>query len=219
MPPTSTIIRVAIELAASWCATDLGKYRPCRYTYERYPLEAVPSVSDALGDFRWLGDPGQRDDDNVERLDRLSEQLAAVGVTLPADFVSFYSWSSWAGELDGASVTGCWTRLGPLPTFSPVEPGAFLVRFLSDQQDCVSWYLYLRRGQPAFVVHSYGLDFDYESDDDDFGVIYRCASSFEEFAYRYWIENRIWRHLRDPDAGPLPPSFEKYLSHYSPAGS
>jgi hypothetical protein len=210
---------VAIELPASWCATDLGEFRPCRYTYERYPLETVPSVADALGDFRWLGDRGEPDDGNVERLAHLSEQLAAVGVTLPADFISFYSWGGWANELDAASVTGCWTRLGPLPIFSPLESAAFLVRFLSDQQDCVTWYLYLRRGQPAFVVHSYGLDADYESDEDDFGVIYRCASSFEEFAYRYWIENRIWRHLDDPDAGALPPRFAKYLSHYAPSAS
>jgi hypothetical protein len=67
-------------------------------------------------------------------------------------------------------------------------------------------------------VHSYGPDFHYESDEEDLGIIYQCASSFEEFAYRYWIENRIWRHLHDPDAGNLPPEFAKYLSYFpSPA--
>ena len=75
--------------------------------------------------------------------------LHAVGVALPEDFVGFYSWDGWADELDNASVTGCWTRLGPLPAFSPAEPGAFLVRFMADQQDCVTWYLYLRRGEPG----------------------------------------------------------------------
>jgi hypothetical protein len=206
---------VVIEFAASWCATDLGDYRPCRYTYERYPLDSLPSVADALGSFRWLGDQGPRDQGNTASLAQLAEQLTAVGVSLPADFVSFYSQSGWAHELDAASVTGCWTRLGPVPLFSPVEPGAFLVRFLTDQQDCVTWYLYLRQGEPAFIVHCYGLDFDYESDEEDAGVIYRCASSFEEFAYRFWIENRIWTHLHDPEAGPLPPRFATYLAHYS----
>ncbi|MEW2331823.1 hypothetical protein AB0880_28975 [Micromonospora chersina] len=169
---------------------------------------------DALGGFRWLGDRGQRNAGNVDLLTRLEMSLTAVGVALPDDFIEFYSWDGWAAELDTVSVTGCWTRLRPLPTFSPVEPGAFLVRFMSDQQDCVTWYLYLRRGEPAFVVHAYGLDFDYDDDDEDFGVIYRCASSFEEFAYRFWVENRIWRHLHDPDAGPLPPRLAGYLAHY-----
>ena len=205
---------MAVELASSWCATDLGVYRPCRYTYERYPLNSVPPVLDALGGFRWLGDRGQHNADNVSVLTRLNTSLNAVGVALPEDFVQFYSSDGWAGELDAVSVTGCWTRLGPLPTFSPVEPGAFLVRFMSDQQDCVTWYLYLRRGEPAFVVHAYGLDFDCEDDDEDVGVIYRCASTFEEFAYRFWVENRIWRHLNDPDAGPLPSRLAEYLAHY-----
>lgn len=205
---------MAVDLASSWCATDLGEYRRSRSTYEQYPLESVPSVQAALGGFHWLGDRGQRHSVNVELLTRLDMSLSAVGVALPRDFVEFYSWDGWATELDTVSVTGCWTSLRPLPTFSPVEPGAFLVRFLSDQQDCVTWYLYIRREEPAFVVHAYGLDFDYHDEDEEFGVIYRCASSFEEFAYRFWVENRIWSHLHNPDAGPLPPRLAEYLACY-----
>jgi hypothetical protein len=161
------------------------------------------------------GRSGERIAANVDRLARLQMSLTAVGVGMPEDFVEFYSREGWAAELVKVSVTGCWTRLGPLPTFSPVEPSAFLVRFMADQQDCVTWYLYPRRGEPPFVVHAYGLDFDHEDDDEGSGVIYRCASTFEEFAYRYWVENRIWRHLRDRDAGPLPPRLAGYLAHYS----
>ncbi len=207
---------MSAKLESSWCATDLGAYRPCRGTYERYPLDSVPPVRGLVGDFRWLGDRGEPHAGNVEVMARLAASLEAVGVALPEDFVSFYSSTEWAGALDEASVTGCWTRLGPRPQFSPVEPGAFLVRFLSDQQDCVTWYLYLRRDESAFVVHAYGLDFDYESDEPDFGVIYRCAATFEEFAYRFWVENLIWRHLHAPAAEPLPPAFAEYLAHYRP---
>ncbi|SCL17744.1 hypothetical protein GA0070624_1368 [Micromonospora rhizosphaerae] len=102
---------MSVELASSWCATDLGVYRPCRYTYERYPLNSVPPVFDALGGFRWLGDRGQHNADNVSVLTRLNTSLNAVGVALPEDFVQFYSSDGWAGELDAVSVTGCWTRL------------------------------------------------------------------------------------------------------------
>jgi hypothetical protein len=31
----------------SWCATDLGDYRPCCYTYERYPIESLPPLEEA----------------------------------------------------------------------------------------------------------------------------------------------------------------------------
>ncbi|WP_405094922.1 hypothetical protein [Micromonospora sp. NBC_01412] len=156
---------------------------------------------------------GQRHAGNIDLLTRLGTSLNAVGVTLPEDFVEFYSWDGWADELDRGSVTGCWTSLGPLPTFSPVEPGAFLVRFLSDQQDCVVWYLYLRQGEPACVVHAFDLESDYGHDQES-GVIYQCASTFEEFAYRFWAENRIWHHLHDSNPGELPPRFASYLAHY-----
>ncbi|MEU6896326.1 hypothetical protein ABZ934_32235 [Streptomyces sp. NPDC046557] len=55
------------------------------------------------------------------------------------------------GDLQGGSV---------IP--SAVEPGAFLVRFFRDQQDCVLWYFYLRPGSSAFVVHSH-LEYEYEA--------------------------------------------------------
>ncbi|MGW0840080.1 hypothetical protein ACWD26_07935 [Streptomyces sp. NPDC002787] len=37
---------------------------------------------------------------------------------------------------------------------SPVGPGASLVRFFRDQQDCVLWYFCLRPGSSPFIVHS-----------------------------------------------------------------
>jgi hypothetical protein len=51
-------------------------------------------------------------------------------------------------------------------------------------------------------------------DEEGVGVIHWCASTFEEFAYLFWIENRIWHHLHDPDAGPLPSQLAEYLTHY-----
>jgi hypothetical protein len=31
--------------SATWCATDLGGYRACRYTYERYPYQSDLTAS------------------------------------------------------------------------------------------------------------------------------------------------------------------------------
>ncbi|MET7520549.1 hypothetical protein ABZS88_46005 [Streptomyces sp. NPDC005480] len=216
---------------AAWCATDLGKYRACRYTYEYYSLESLPPLdsNQFTSTFRWLGDAGAPILRQVTKLNSLTRELAARGLTLPRDFVRFQTTANLYGSLDEVSVTGCWTDLSePLP--SPVEPGAFLVRFLRDQQDCVIWYLYLRPSSEVFVVYS-DLDYEYEyaarrdgeetqTDLDDAeeqrAAILWCASSFEEFAHRFWIENRLWHAVNDHDLPRLEPQLQDYLSHYSP---
>lgn len=198
---------------AIWCATDLGEYRACRYTYDRYPYRSLPplDLTQFTGAFQWLGGGGDLLPEQVTKLAGVADDLMASGLTLPRDFVTFQTSSNLFGSLDQVSVTGCWTDISePLP--SPVEPGAFLVRFLRDQQDCVLWYLYLRPSEEAFVVHSH-LDYEYEyeyearrtgeqtqTDLDDAqeqpAAISWCAPSFEEFAYRFWVENRLWRAVR-----------------------
>src|SRR5262249_25971252 len=67
---------VAVDLASSWCATDLGAYRLCRSTYERCPLDSVPPVRDALDRFQWLGDRGRPSAANIEGLARLENRGA-----------------------------------------------------------------------------------------------------------------------------------------------
>lgn len=42
-----------------------------------------------------------------------------------------------------------------------------------------------------------------------------CASSFEEFAYRFWIENRLWHALNGNDLSGLEPQVRDYLRHYA----
>ncbi|MFE5561484.1 hypothetical protein [Streptomyces sp. NPDC056544] len=127
-------------------------------------------------------------------------------------------------------MTWCWTDISP-PLPSPVEPGSFLVRFLRDQQDCVIWYLYLRPSGEAFVVHSH-LDYEHEfearraaeetaGDLDDAGTqtaaILWCAPSFEEFAHRFWIENRLRHAVNGGDPSRLEPQLRSYLHHYAPS--
>lgn len=123
-------------------------------------LDSLPPLdSDQFtGAFTWLGGAGDPIPRQVRKLNGLAKELSATGLTLPRDFVTFQTSENLYGSLDEVSVTGCWTNLSP-PLPSPVEPGAFLVRFFRDQQDCVIWYLYLRPMSEAFVVHS---DVDYE---------------------------------------------------------
>jgi hypothetical protein len=221
------------RFTAAWWATDLGEYRACGSTYECYPYDGLPPLESAqfTGTFQWLGGVGDAIAEQVTKLTGLKADLTASGLTLPVDFITFQTSSNLHGSLDEVSVTGCWTDISePLP--SPVEPGAFLVRFLRDQQDCVIWYLYLRPLGEAFVVHSH-LDYEYEyearrdgeqteTDLDDareqMAAILWCAPSFEEFAYRFWIENRLWRAVHGGDLSRLEPRLRDYLRHYAAHG-
>ncbi|MFF1415402.1 hypothetical protein ACFVX6_37475 [Streptomyces sp. NPDC058289] len=224
---------MGVDFDAAWCATDLGDHRPCRYTYERYPYDTLPPLDkkQLTGVFQWLGDPGEVVAERAAKVRQLEERLAAEGLTLPKDFVTFHVSSNLRESLDSVSVTGCWSSLSePLP--SPVEPGAFLVRFFRDQQDCVLWYLYLRPSGDVFVVNSY-LDYEYEyesrdsedsepeSDLNDLAAqkaeILWCAPSFEYFAYRFWLENRLWRAVNGVGDVSLDAEMHEYLDHYEAA--
>ncbi|MEV6206705.1 hypothetical protein [Kitasatospora sp. NPDC051914] len=210
-----------VSFVDGWCATDLGDHRPCRGTYEWYPYESLPPLAaDRFdGGFGWLGGLGPADPERVALLDGVSAALAGTGMQLPADFTAFHTSARCHGALDEVSVTACWTDVsGPLP--SPVEPGARLVRFLRDQQDCVLWYLYLRPSGESFVVAS-PLDFEDlpEWDEADgaadlSAAIARCAPTFEEFAYRFWVENRLWFAVHG-EGPPSEPALAEYLAHYT----
>lgn len=216
----------------SWCATDLGDYRPCRFTYERYPIESLPPLDEAsfTGDFAWSGDIGHVSEERAAVIDRLAAELIEVGLRLPADFVTYMTRSNL--RLDEVSCTCCWTSLSaPMP--SPVEPDARMVRFFRDQQDCVLWYLYLRPNGESFVVHSY-RDLEYEAelrsggdaeeiedlpdfDNDPDYEIFWCAPTVEVFAYRFWMENTLWFALYDGEPiENLDTAQLAYLNHYAP---
>ncbi|MFE9424983.1 hypothetical protein ACFYNO_18640 [Kitasatospora sp. NPDC006697] len=231
---------MSIDFEPIWYATDLGDYRPSGHTYLGYPYASLPPLDGSRfsGAFDWLGDrrPGPDLSEDAVRIAELGKQLAAEGIELPADFITFHQAAACAGVLDEVSVTACWSSLSdPLP--SPVEPGAFLVRFYRDQQDCLLWYLYLRPSGESFVVCSY-LDYEYEyqardsadpdeepeSDLDDAdaqrAAIVWCAPTFEQFAYRCWLENRIWHQLHSSGgeaADRLDAEMLGYLAHYRKA--
>jgi hypothetical protein len=177
---------MSVEFRAFWCGTDLGEYRPCASTYELYPDSSIPSLDDAVftGSYSWFGDPGPTDPVTVSKIADLHRHLSPVNLTLPPDCVTFHTHTLFAQSLEAVSVTACWSDLAEQPLPSPVEPGAFLVRFLRDQQDCVTWYLYLRPASETFVVHSFA-EHSYEDDAHDEQIdaeIYWCAPSLEQFA-------------------------------------
>jgi hypothetical protein len=216
----------------TWCASDLGTYRPCQYTYERYPIDSIPPVDAAAftGDYAWFGDTGDVLPDRTAEMGRLNSQLAPDGLYLPPDFVALQTRSHLYLSLDEASGTGCWTNLSTALQ-SPLEPVARMVRFFRDQQDCVMWYLYLRPGGESFVVHSY-RDIEYEAevrasgdleeiedlpdyDNDPDYEIFWCAPTVEVFSYRLQTESQIQRALWEGKSlDDLEPRQRTYLAHY-----
>ncbi|MEU4727458.1 hypothetical protein [Streptomyces sp. NPDC023588] len=231
--PAPAPVPASFRFPTGWLATDLGSHRPCEFTYEVYPLESLPSLDSVRldGGFGWLGPESGPEPGHGERLAALEAELAPLGLRLPADFRTFYGSGSLCRAFDEVSVTACWSDLsGALR--SPVEEGARLVRFLRDQQDCVIWYLYLRPSGETFVVCSH-LDLELAPDmalaeqepsaaqAADFRAaaaesLVRCASTFEEFAYRFVVENELWMHLNTTNQGvALAPHLQEYLDHYA----
>ncbi|MET1072556.1 MAG: hypothetical protein ABWY11_07920 [Umezawaea sp.] len=220
---------MTVEFTAVWAASALGEHRPCEDTYGRWPYDSVPPLDHLpfTGSYEWFGDIGELVDDRCTAAVRDLERAAAdAGVALPADFVAFETHAEVRGAL--VDVSCCWTDLSGLMP-SPFEEGAYLVRFLRDQQDCVIWYLYLRPGQDAFVVHSHELAWylDHLLDDFDDGweppeltavelaaEVSWCAPSFEQFAYRFWIENRLSEVLTEGGRD-LEPAERDYLDRYA----
>ena len=206
---------------SAWYATDLGDYRPCRYTYQAYIYEEQAPLDDGdfTGRFEWFADHGSPDQDAINDLTLLNEQLSRVGLALPSDFVTFYTHSELRYALDEASVTGSWSNICRQPIPSPVEADAFMIRFFRDQQDCAIWYLYLRPGGETFVVFSH-VDFEDSTPEEiaewpaEDTEVRWCSPTFEQFAYRYWLENHIWRHLNDEPDEPLDDAMTSSLDHY-----
>lgn len=211
-----------MDFPRAWFGTDIGEYRPCRGTYEYYPYSSLPPLDGVRlsGRFEWLGTPGGPHARNRAQVDTMEAALAPLGLTLPDDFVAFRTDANYRHALDDISVTACFSDVaGPVP--SPVEPGAAMVRVLSDQQYCSSWYLYLRPAE-QFIV--FDVVDDTVDDDDEESIFLnkkfsRCADSFEEFAYRFWLENRLWHELHGREREPLPAELAAYVAHLPDPGA
>ena len=125
------------------------------------------------------------------------------------------------------SCTACYFKLGDHLVPCPGAEGAYIVPFLSDQQDCVLWYLYLSPDGVHRVLAFPGDMMEYVDAvkpgadltmNDITGAIRVCAPSFASFIYRFWLENTIWFKLNTSDAAPFTPA-SKPTSTTTPSGS
>ena len=201
----------------------LGDVRPDISTYGQYDFDRLPPLPFHLrGDFAWLADAPvqgghigkQKAAENAKAFVLLNESSARLGVPLPNAFTAFLSSPALHERI--RSNTDCYLDLCPELLHSPVG-GGYLVRFLSDSQGCVFWYLYVPPDALDHAVVSspdfYGTDSEqWNEDPADPEDIAFSAESFEAFVCRFWLENEIWFAAYEKQ--PMPEIGRQYIVHY-----
>lgn len=201
----------------AWWSFDLGDHRPCDGTYQRYAAHTLPPVDARrfTGDFAWLRPARGR-----TRASRAPAFIAAAeqrGLPLPAALLRFMTDRALQDAVP--SCTACEWDPSSAPVPCRVVPGAFTLRVLRDQQDCLFWYLHLVPDGDAHVLCS-PIPFDDPTLDVSPATVvahtWWVAPDLETFVYRFWLENTIWDqlHSRSPE---LTPEQRAYLEHYAGA--
>jgi hypothetical protein len=218
-----------------WRGPNLGPARPAEL-YGGYPLESLPPIPELDESLSWLaaaapsgrpmGTRAALDAHDLklrENLERVEREAAVLGLTLPPAFTRLMRSSALLFRFP--EYAGSW--FPPLEHVSPCIFGGRgrLLWFLSDQQHCVVWHLYLMPGGGAFVVSSFQGNIDAAVWDDgpppdaaDMAETLKeaiiCATSFEAFLYRLWLEICIANKVEGFDDTPLTDDERRYLAHY-----
>lgn len=220
---------------AIWIGGDLGEYRPCDSTYAGYEFASLPPLPHEQfhGNFQWLisqPSPFTFDErfvefwnnyDSVHRWKKelldcelaLQNDCSKHGVQIPQAFFTFMNEIDLVTRI--RSPTDCFFEYPRNVIACPAQYGGYFVHFYSDSQDCFRWYLYIDQHQNCIVTASDNLDEPHSIDfwDDPGYRLTQCATSFESFIYRLWIETEIWHRLVDHQP-PLTSEMVKYLGFY-----
>ncbi|WP_169977244.1 hypothetical protein [Tautonia rosea] len=228
-----------VPFPKAWPSIELPGYRdhPDLATYSFFAYETLPPAPSkhVQGTFDWLKarpihaplEAGWAED-AATRLPALVREAKAKGLTLPESFLTFIADPELVGRV--RSCTDCYFELPDCLLRPPWNSEAALVHFLSDSQGCLFWYLYLDPNSDPVVLVSlndYGdpsesvpeIDpsntpsGDGESDSPWSEGPWLCVSSFEEFLYRFWIENEIWYAISE-EARSLNDEERAYAEHY-----
>jgi hypothetical protein len=222
-------------LKRGWYFSELPGYRshPSKFrTYSLFPYDELPAIEEELTDFSWLLRDHMKDqslldgmypDGSKPDLSKLAELQNSINISFPSSFIDFINSDDLKGRV--RSCTDCYLDLGDcLVHTSGVEKG-YLTHFMSDSQWILHWYLYLdESGDHCVLVSEAGFGFQHIDMDsprkfDRDGLfqlnqkqIWLCAESFQEFIYRFWIENEIYFSLT-VDPKPLSDLQKKYVGY------
>ena len=221
-----------VPLTSGWISFGLGDVRPCDATYCVYADSDLPPlpVGPYTGEPHWLPPlapdldqrmkafrppPADRDRSRAN-LPRLATAVQRAGLELPPAFLRLMGSQVLQDRIP--SCTACYFELRGQLLPCPGSEEAFMVSFLIDQQAVVTWYLVLTRNAGHCVVASSVHPVELAGDRlaqaqavfiDDAVV---CARSFEEFLYRFWLENIIYFALYD--GRPLTDEQRRYVDFY-----
>lgn len=199
-----------------WYGIDIG-HRRDEGTYTSLgPHELPPLRVKFTSDYSWLRSAlAQRPMGTKEAIDKKLKALRkACKSRLPKEFVAFFQHEEIWNKI--RSSTDCYFHLDTQPVEIPNGLGS-LVRFMSDSQGCKHWNLYLpANGRGHAVVASYFFTGSESANKEDGRPnpkdLTRCANTFEEFMYRFWLENEIAWNEGKPEE--MPAGASEYLAFY-----
>jgi hypothetical protein len=219
---------------ACWWGSSLERaglptLRPGISTYGRYAYEALPTVPPAAQDLAWLLHAGthrshigqERANDLPRAIAELRATALARGLTLPAAFLRFVETPELHARV--RSNTDCFLDVVNAPV--PLATGdGHLVRFLADSQSVLFWYLYFpTAGHDHAVLASaafHGTPEEAWQDDEEEeeeSPLEFVAESFEQFLWRFWVENELWFAVYSDNTTPIAAA-QAYLAQYRARG-
>jgi hypothetical protein len=225
--------------SAGWFSSGgLGPLRSCGATYCLVPYENLPLISEAFfqGTLHWLT-PLETDLQQEQRNYPPPTQWKSIklstdqlGIALPKTFQWFMNSPELPNRIP--SCTNCYFGLSEKLVPCPGSEEGYIIRFFNTGQGQLAWYLYLTtQGEHCVLVGYPLLDLlsnpespEYRENcitEEERNMAFEgrgtlvCASSFEEFLYRFWIENSLWYKLVwYKGQKPLTEEENRYLSYY-----
>ncbi len=196
-------------------------------TYVRYSGDQIPAVPGYLGSWDWLRASPAHPDSTLGRAqprvarDLTPQALAELPISqaLPSDFAGFVSDPGLRTRL--RSATWCCFDLGH--RLQPVPDGQ-LLHLISDSQWVMHWLLFLGDGGASAVVATrrpIGFDLD-EAEEDAYWEqerweYVRCAATFGEFIWRWWMDNEIFYRVKIDHQQPTRQQ-QTYIAAYGTPG-
>ena len=214
-------------LKKAWVFSDIEGVREVEEggTYYIFEYDKLPPIEINLdNEFNWLRPHSEylsEEDwsyDFKEQLEILQKDAKSKGLVIPKNFIEFMGTSDLLRRI--RSNTDCYFELGDYIAEIPNTNGLYFLHFLSDSQYCRLWYLCLDKEGNNCIVSSYKVyghieDPHEEEDDDDdneYTVDYFCAPTFNDFIYRFWIENEIWFKIHEQQQ--LDEIEQRYVQYY-----
>lgn len=200
---------------------------------EEYEVDEEDSEEENVEEVEQDDDEEENEDNDVEekpvdieaRLQKLAREAQELGLVLPEAFLQLLGSPELQENIP--SCTACEFELVDKITPYPGDEGGYIIRFLNDQQGVLTWYLYLTPGgEHCIITSTIFLDLlaepDYVENPEEkwesaaiANQTFFCSPSFEEFIYRFWLENRLWFKLSwNSETPSLTAEEARYVSHY-----